>query len=1019
MENMDSTFAEKALNHLKVIQHGMEPAGGFLELRTFDEKNKGTGGAGRNMFLPVDADEDTLTGAVKWLTKENEKGRGVFIGVNPRVRESGSKKDVEKLTTAFLDLDIGKLGIDPALAIEEVRELSPMPPDLITNSGGGLHVLYFMQPTADYDNWRDLQETLYAKFAHLGADRAVVTDSARVLRLTPFSNWKYEVEDGGRDTEIVEFTARERRPSIASYSALFDVKPGTRPGKSKLPDEIHEGGTAESAGRNTLLFREAAHMRNRGYSPEEIEAALHVINEKRCVPPLSFEEVTRIAESAGRYEPTGELGDDIDSDHGFGYKFGDFIKAKFPENKWVIYGLNDAEIGMINAQPNIGKAQPLDAPILLANGKFTTMGDITVGDQLASVDGLNNEVYGVFPQGERPVYKVTFSDGRSTEADSEHLWKVHYRGWPTARIFTTVDLKTQLESASAHNRLWIDVVTGDFGSSKSLPLKPYTLGALLGDGGLTNGTPVITSKDPEVLSRVRAELPENMSLSRIDKISFRLSSDEGTKGANGVTNALRELGLMGTDSSTKFIPKDYLAADRETRLELLRGLMDTDGFVGLNMSMDYATASPQLAADVQTLARSLGAVVSISEKSPFYRGRNGKKINGKTSYVVRIRHAEGFEFVRLGRKKARLMGRSTRQPRLTVESIEYVGMKPTQCIAVTHPSHLYVTNDYIVTHNTTIMLNLAMSMAIGQPFYPIYEGGEPQRVMYMDFENRKGFLQRDLLHMATNFTIEEQEQIGENLFIAVDQEIYGSEMNLSNQEHLDLVMAEAVNHRADLIIIDTMAAAFTFANENDNSEAEKVVIKPLKAIARNTGAAILLVHHIGKAGETGDRSKLYAGRGASAFAAAARLVMNMEAMKDGAGRAVKNHVILSSPKVKGTPFEDTVFELDFTRRWFNPADIVLPDETSRQEQIWRVVTQPMKLHEIIAALEAAGEPVSKSTVQRALKLGIATGKIKKGASQGTYAPVVLDEAGEEIETSFVITEEDTIIDIDDDGEAIA
>lgn len=270
--------------------------------------------------------------------------------------------------------------------------------------------------------------------------------------------------------------------------------------------------------------------------------------------------------------------------------------------------------------------------------------------------------------------------------------------------------------------------------------------------------------------------------------------------------------------------------------------------------------------------------------------------------------------------------------------------------------------------------------------------------------------------MAQNFTPDEQELINENVFVAVDQEIYGTEMNLSNEEHLDLILDEAVNHRADLIIIDTMAAAFTFANENDNSEAEKVVIKPLKHIARQTGAAILLVHHIGKQGETGDRSKLYAGRGASAFAAAARLVLNMEALKDGAGRRVDGHIVLSCAKVKGKPFDDTVFELDFGRRWFNPADIVLPDETSRQEQIWAVITKPMKRKDIVAALANQGLDVSDSTVSRALKLGIQTGKIKQGATQGTYIPLRLDEIGAEGEVveeeSFTISEED----INDDAD---
>ena len=672
-----------ALNHLQIIQEGLSAAGDgqFLELRTFDEKEKSGNGSGRNIFVPVNATPEELSETVKWLTSENKKGRGVFVGVNPRARQSGTKQDVEKITTAFLDLDIGKRGIEAKDAIAEINDLSPIKPNLITETGGGLHVYYFMQPTDSYDSWRDLQETLYDKFKHLGADRAVVTDTARVLRLTGFKNWKYEKETGGRDTSVVEFTpAADRTPSIGALSELFDVKPKTKI-KNQLPGQIPEGGTEVLEGRNQLLFREASRLRNNGYSESEMYGALSAINIQRCIPPLSDEEVQHIAQSASRYTPTSTLGNSDDPAYAnqLGYKLGQFLQEEFKPVEWLIHGLNDAEIGIINAIPNAGK--------------------------------------------------------------------------------------------------------------------------------------------------------------------------------------------------------------------------------------------------------------------------------------------------------------------------------------------------------TTMMLNLATSMACGRPFHPFYEGGTPKRIMYFDFENRKAFLQKDIRQMMSNFTLEEQTLIQDNLFVAVDQEIYGAEMNLSNQEHLDLVLREALNHQADLIIFDTMAAAFTFANENDNSEAEKVVIKPLKHIARTTGAAILLVHHIGKSGETGDRSKLYAGRGASAFAAAARAVYVMEALKDGNGRRVDNHVVLSAPKVKGKPFDDTVFALDFPRRWFDTADIVLPDETSRQEQIWNVITRPMKRKEIADTLAALGIEVSDSTLGRALKLGISTGRIKAGATQGTYLPGdapnggLADAAPEgEIEAGFTITDAD--VDATGEGDSL-
>jgi hypothetical protein len=297
-------------------------------------------------------------------------------------------------------------------------------------------------------------------------------------------------------------------------------------------------------------------------------------------------------------------------------------------------------------------------------------------------------------------------------------------------------------------------------------------------------------------------------------------------------------------------------------------------------------------------------------------------------------------------------------------------------------------------------------------------------VMYLDFENRAAFLQKDIAKMIQNFTEEERRLIEENLFILVDQEIGRVELNLSNEDHMAALLRQVAVHRAQLIVIDTKAQAFSLTNENDNSEAERTVIKPLKHIARETDAAILLVHHIGKSNETGDRAKLYAGRGDSATPAAARLVLNMDHLKDGSGRKVADHVVLTAAKVKGKPFDDVVFELDFPRRWFEAADIVLPDEQATQSAILALITRPMKRNEVIEAAHEAGLEVSDSTISRALKFGLATRKIKKGIKLGYYEP--MPEPTPEQLTGDILDADEidgdildaTEIDGEDDGGAI-
>ena len=130
----------------------------------------------------------------------------------------------------------------------------------------------------------------------------------------------------------------------------------------------------------------------------------------------------------------------------------------------------------------MGKAQPLDAKVLTEAG-WKSMGEIEAGDDLASVDGRPSTVIGVFPQGVKQIYKVTFSDGRATEACGEHLWRVHYRNWPEPKVLTTdqvaVAAQTQAVSESVYGS---SCSQGDFGHDEPLPVDPWVLGVLIGEG---------------------------------------------------------------------------------------------------------------------------------------------------------------------------------------------------------------------------------------------------------------------------------------------------------------------------------------------------------------------------------------------------------------------------------------------------------------------------------------------------------------------------------------------------------
>jgi N12 class adenine-specific DNA methylase len=428
-----------------------------------------------------------------------------------------------------------------------------------------------------------------------------------------------------------------------------------------------------------------------------------------------------------------------------------------------------------------GKAQPLDAKILTPNG-WKRMGDIAVGDMVISANGQATAVEAVFPQGEKEIFKVVLSDGSSTECCDEHLWLTQtYRergfaqrgaalgkSWECgqARVRSLAEIRTTLVAdhlgAKNHSIPMVEPVQFD---ARPVPLAPYLLGVLLGDGGFSHTGVTITSADPEIIERCELLLPAGGRLSKVNTgercQSWTLIGDTPAHGTNPVKNALDTLELRGLSSHDKFIPADYLFNTIEARTELLRGLMDTDGSVSKGGHSSYFyTCSPQLADGVTTLVQSLGGLVKKSRKMPSY-WHNGEKRAGRECFVLCIAMPPEINPFALKRKAQKVVPKSSYIPRRFIVAVEPVGMKPAQCIRVADESHLYVTDDFIVTHNTFAVIAAAMELKrtglakkpmIAVPnhlvkqwatdFYRLYPGANILTATKKDFErqNRRKFL---------------------------------------------------------------------------------------------------------------------------------------------------------------------------------------------------------------------------------------------------------------------------------------
>jgi replicative DNA helicase len=380
-------------------------------------------------------------------------------------------------------------------------------------------------------------------------------------------------------------------------------------------------------------------------------------------------------------------------------------------------GFQPGDLVVIAGRPSMGKAQPLDAKVLALQG-WRRMGELEVGDALASIDGAPSFVTGVFPQGLRQLYRVAFSDGRATECCAEHLWRVHYRSWEKPRVLRTDCIVAMLKRRRYRARLWIDMPDGNFGDDLALPIDPWVLGALIGDGNLTRGTILFSTAEEEMRVRLSQRLAPALEMRHAGEVDWRLVQTGGAHRAgvaravpNPLTAAVKRLGLWGRHSHEKFIPPQYLSASRGARLDLLRGLLDTDGWVEKWGTVRFATSSPYLAHDIVELVRSLGGWASLSSKRPSYSYQGQKKF-GRRSFVCTIHHPDPSSLFLLSHKRARTPRVPQRRKRPMFESIVPSRIAEAQCIEVSHPSRLYITDGYVVTHNTAMALNIGEHVAL-------------------------------------------------------------------------------------------------------------------------------------------------------------------------------------------------------------------------------------------------------------------------------------------------------------------
>ena len=419
----------------------------------------------------------------------------------------------------------------------------------------------------------------------------------------------------------------------------------------------------------------------------------------------------------------------------------------------------------------IGKALPNSTKIPTPAG-WRTVGEIKVGDYLFDAFGKPTKVLNVYPQGEKEVWAVHFKDGRIAHCCDEHLWSYCTSNQKPksklARKFYTSTLKeinNDKLSGSKGYKYLVPMQSAVEYTEKEFFIPPYVMGLMLGDGSFRqhndNKSFQFSSESeylPNIIGQTMGWFVKRNNLANYTWcFAFKEKQTKRKEKINvWVEDVLQDYpDLMNCKSEDKFIPTDYIYSSISQRFDLLNGLLDSDGAVDEKGRVSFFTISPHLRDNVVELCHSLGFKTSISIDS--HKSTN-------VGYQIHItgRPEDKVKLFRLPRKKERIENwyQNTRRKETNsfnpIVKIEDCGYKENMtCFYVDNDEHLFLTEDFIVTHNTRQSVGDACYIAF--PFYYVEEQkkwifrGSNKKVLFIATEQDHKEIQKMILAYLTGF----------------------------------------------------------------------------------------------------------------------------------------------------------------------------------------------------------------------------------------------------------------------------
>lgn len=540
-------------------------------------------------------------------------------------------------------------------------------------------------------------------------------------------------------------------------------------------------------------------------------------------------------------------------------------------------GLGKGELGIVLGPSSFGKALSINSLVATPNG-FVRNGDLKVGDYVIGKNGKPTKVIGVFPQGKRDMYRVTFSDGVSCLCDMEHLWNVnswyqrcgkkyvkgsyskegYKKVYQPDHSFKTLTLKEIMEKGLY--REWGDKKMYNFKIPmcepvhfNNIPVKidPYVMGLMIGDGNFKSGVITVGNSDSKEIISVLNE-KEHSFVTHVKEKRNNINSL--AFGAN-FTQLLSEYYDITSVAHQKFIHHDYLYNSLENRIELLNGLMDSDGTCQKNGCSCYNTKSKQLADDVKQLVLSLGGFAIVREKKCGYFNKKYNEYRDcGIQYEVTITLCNpSIPIFKLKRKQDRVHYRNLRKNERFIKSVEFECNEEAQCIKVDAEDELYLTDDFIVTHNTSLTTAMASYAATFKCDKNDFKGF---KVLQIVFEDREKQIQRKHLGRIANVEAKDlskpdfKEQVMKSINDFEDYELIKNNIRIirfqsgeRTASQIRQFIKKMINsgYKPDLVIVDYFECvkleAGTTAGDNEWSR-EGITMRKFESMANELDIAL-------------------------------------------------------------------------------------------------------------------------------------------------------------------------------------